>query len=503
MDEFVEDELLIDDEYSPIILADECAELKPIMIDFVTDYYKNQDKPMEEWLSAKLQKELPDCNHEEIMQMTNEIIGTLNIHEDNKKSLSKAIENGRSKESWFASTTQKAVSAMTLQETVKYLDGLDQTLKQCNDSLRFTLKTQAGIVSRNPNLDGFIAEQYHAQTFNMNAKASGSPYRAKVLEPNGKGYTKNSVDLAIVDGNGKIVKKYQSKYCKDAKATEQAFKRGDYRGQSGLVPDGQETQISRNVTNKIEAPDGTCSNPLTKSKAEQMRDEAQNGSWNELNWNEYATKDLATGIAKQAGSAALCSAAISVGFDIAQKVWNDEKIEVEDLVETALVSGADSGIKAAATGALTVGVKKGVLSVIPKGTPVSTLATIAYVGIENAKVMGEMASGELTFKEGVDKLEQTTVSSVAGIGSGIFGSLKGYAIGTAIAGPIGGAVVGFVGGIASSMAGSKAAEKVVEGVQKVRDKVVETVEEKFTGFVDSVCSVGSSVVNFVSSIFGF
>ncbi len=50
---------------------------------------------------------------------------------------------------------------------------------------------------------------------------------------------KNSVDLVIVDGEGKIVRKYQSKYFKDAKATEKAFKHGDYRGQRKLVPEGK------------------------------------------------------------------------------------------------------------------------------------------------------------------------------------------------------------------------------------------------------------------------
>lgn len=503
MGELVSDELLIDEAYKPIIKADECENLIPIITDFVSDYAKNQDKPIEEWLSNKLQKELPDCDYEEIMQITNEVVGTLKMHEDNKKSLSKAIENGRSKESWFASTTKKAVSAMSMQETIKYLDGLDQAVKQCNESLRFTVETQAGIVSRNPNLDGFIAEQYHAQTFNMNAKASGSPYRAKVLEPNGKGYNKNSVDLAIVDGDGVVVRRYQSKYCKDAKATESAFNKGDYRGQRGVVPDGQETQISRNVTNKIEAPDGTSSNPLTKSRAEQMRDEAQSGKWKDLNWNEYATKDLAVGIAKQAGSAALCSAALSVGFDIAQKAWNDEKIEVEDLVETALVTGTDSGIKAAATGALKVGVEKGVISVIPKGTPATALATIAYVGIENAKVMGEMASGELTLKEGVDKLEQTTVSSVAGLAAGTYGAVEGAAIGFSVGGPVGAAFGGFLGGTVAFMAGSKAGETVVKGVQKVRDKVVETAKETCSSIKSGFSSICEGIRSFASSIIGF
>ena len=108
------------------------------------------------------------------------------------------------------------------------------------ESLYKTITTQAGTISQNPRLDGFIAEQYHAQTFNMNAEATGSQYRAKVLEPTGNGYAKNSVDIVIVDGDGKVVRRYQSKYCKDAKATEQAFEHRDYRGQQKLVPEGQE-----------------------------------------------------------------------------------------------------------------------------------------------------------------------------------------------------------------------------------------------------------------------
>ena len=39
---------------------------------------------------------------------------------------------------------------------------------------------------------------------------------------------------------------------------------------------------------------------------------------------------------KQAGQAALMGAAVGVGFDIAQKVWNGEDIKGEELVETAL-----------------------------------------------------------------------------------------------------------------------------------------------------------------------
>lgn len=499
------DVLLLDEEFAPILVEGECEAVKPIIREFMECYAENKDKPVEEWLSQKMQEQLPDRKPEEILAMTNEIITTLEVDEANKISLVKAIENGRSKESWFASETQKATSAMSAQETAKYLAVLDDALHTANESLYRTITTQAGAISQNPRLDGFIAEQYHAQTFNLNAEATGSQYRAKVLEPNGNDYAKNSVDIVIVDANGKVVKRYQSKYCKDAKATEQAFEHGDYRGQQKLVPEGQQADIQKKSTTVIEAPDGTTSNPLSKSTAEQMRDEAQSGKWNELNWNEYKTKDIAIGIGKQAGYAALQGAAIGVGFDVAEKLWNGEEIKGEEVIETALVSGADFGVKAAAAGAIKVGVEKQIIKVIPKGTPASTIANIVFVAVEDAKVVGKMMTGELSLKEGIEKIEQTTVATAAGL----VAMGKGVAIGAtagAIFGPVGAAIGGFVGGTVGYMAGSKVGETVVKGAQKIRDGAVKVAKTIGSGIKSACNTVASGVKSFcsgVASFFGF
>lgn len=504
MNEKETDVLILDEEYKPILIEDECRELRSILTEFVKCYAANKDKPVEVWLSKKMHEQLPDRKPEEIIELTNEIITTLEMDEGNQVSLSEAISNGRSKESWFASTTHKAVSAMSAQEAAKYLETLDGALQTANESLYKTITTQAGTISQNPRLDGFIAEQYHAQTFNMNAEATGSQYRAKVLEPSENGYAKNSVDIVIVDGDGKVVRRYQSKYYKDAKATERAFERGDYRGQQKLVPEGQESEIQKKSTTVIEAPDGTTSNPLTKSRAEQMRDEAQSGNWNELNWNEYTTKDLAIGIGKQAGYAALQGAAIGVGFDVAQKLWNGEEIEAEEVVETALVSGADFGIKAAAAGALKVGVEKEIITVIPKGTPAGTIANIAYVAIEDAKVVGKMMSGELSFKEGVEKIEQTTVATVAGLATMGKGAAIGATVGT-VFGPVGMAIGGFVGGTIGYMAGSKVGETIVKGAQKIRDgatKIAKTVASSVKNVVSNVSNKIKRFCGGIASFFG-
>lgn len=494
--------LQIDEAFSPIIHEEECEELKPVLKTFVESYVQHKDEmTVEEWLPMEMAKNLPETNKNEIEEISKEIILSVRATEEKQMSLESAVSQGRSKESWFASEMKQATSTMSSQETAKYLQQMDDALLQANDSLYRTITTQAGNVSQNPNLDGFIAEQYHAQTFNMNAEAKGSKYRAKVLEPDGKGYAKNSVDLVIVDETGKTVRRYQSKYCKDADATAAAFAHGDYRGQRKLVPEGQENGIAGAI-DVIEAPDGVKSNPLSKKTAEQMRDEAQSGNWNELNWNEYQTKDLAIGIGKQAGYAALQGAAIGIGFDIAGKLWNGEVIDGEEVVETAIKTGSDFGIKAAAAGALKVGVEKEIVTVIPKGTPVGTIANISYVAVENVKVIGKMMEGEYTFKEGMEKMEQTTVATVAGLAGGAKGTAVGAAIG-AVFGPVGAAVGGFIGGTVGYMGGSKIGETVVKGVQKVRTAAREVIRNVKDTVVSVVQNTWDGIKSFVSGLFGW
>lgn len=493
--------LVLDEELAPKITLNEALNLKPIQKKFMENYLKNRDTmPVEKWLTEMLVNSLPDYSTDEVTRISTEMINTLQIQEEKKKSLQKAIHNGRSKESWFASETKTATSYMSMQEASQYLKNLDDALSSANEALNKTIYIQGGTgsVNQNPNLDGYIAEQYHTQQFNLKAAATGSPYRAKVLGPGDKGYSPNSVDIVIVDKNGHIVKRYQSKYCKDAASTLKAFADGDYRGQRKLVPQDQKTELEargKKVTDVITAPDGTSSVPLTKEQAKELQKEAQSGTWNELNWNEYEVKDLAVGIGKQAGQAAVMGAAIGVGVDIAQKVWNGEEIDGEELVETAITTGTDIGVKAAAAGALKVGVEKGIVMAIPKGTPASTITNIVHVAVENVKIAGEMASGELTAKEGIEKMQETTVSTVAGIAASTKGASIGAAIGSVL-GPVGSAVGGFIGGSVGYMAGSK----MGKAVTKIHQKVKNTAKEAIKSVAETARNIGSCVVEAAGNI---
>ena len=82
-----------------------------------------------------MQEQLPERSHEEIVAMVDEIVVTIKVSEEMKASLEKAIDSGRSKESWFASEAKKATSAMSTQEAAKYLTNLDMALQQANESL--------------------------------------------------------------------------------------------------------------------------------------------------------------------------------------------------------------------------------------------------------------------------------------------------------------------------------------------------------------------------------
>ena len=492
-----EEILLLEEPAIQGLTEKECQTLKPIIKDFVKTYAENKDIPVEHWLTPKLQLYFPEKSLKEIEGMTEEIVASLKVSEKKKASLIKAVKSGRTKESWFASEVEKATSGMSMNDVKSYLQDLDDAVKKANQTfLEETIYTNANTINQSYNLDGFIAEQYHAQSFNINAEAAGSPYRAKVLQPEGKGYSKNGVDLVIIDTRtGKIVKRYQAKYYKNAKATAEVFKKNHYPGQQKLVPSDQINDIDVKATDVIESPDGIKSNRLTKSRAEQMRDEAQSGNWNDLNWGEYKIKHLAQGIGRQAGYAAVQGAVIGAGLDLAQKVWDGEEIKGEEVVETALKSGADFGLKSAAAGAIKVGVEKDIIKVIPKGTPLSTISNIAFVTVENVKVIGKVATGELTASEGLEKMGQTTVSATAGLMAMGKGAAIGASVGTVL-GPVGIAVGGFIGGSIGYMAGSKVGTAVYEGAKKIAKRGKEFIKNVFNG----VKNFGSSIRSGISAL---
>lgn len=441
---------------------------------------RNPESSEKEWLKGCYQRELPEWEEEKIEKLAEETLSGIEEYDRNLNSAREAAKQGISSEKWLERRIKEASAGLSANEMGNYLSQVDAALEMGNAQMMRTVTTRSGEVSQCMNLDGFIAEQHHVNTFNANAALKGSKYEARVQVPEpGQTYGRNSFDTVIVDKTtGRIVQQYQVKYGATAQETIKLLKGGDYHNQRILVPPDQVAEVQAAFPNKTVTATmgseelGVFSGTLTKTRAKGLQIKVQDtGTIERLGYNEFETRDLMMHIGKNATQMGIQSALISTGFVLAANALSGEDTDPDALVETAFTTGADAGVKAAATGALKVCTEKGVISIIPPGTPAHWIANIACVGIEDAKILAKVAAGELTMAEGLDQMGRTSTSLVCGLGWGGAGMAVGAAALSWV--PIVGTFLGgAVGGMVGYMAGSSIGEAVYEGVKKVGSAAV-------------------------------
>lgn len=479
------------------ISQEDAVEASELIERFVRSYAKKDEEiSLSQWLGSELKKELPERTDKQISDMTNEIINSVQEFDDNLADLNEQSEKGVESSIWLSNKISEVSTGVSVINFGNYLNDIDNSLINANAQMMRTVTTSAGEISNCMNLDGFIAEQNAVNTFNMQAQLEGSKYVAEVKVPKlGETYGLNSFDTVIKDSNtGKIVHQYQFKFGKDAKSTINLLKDGNYNNQRFVVPADQVEEVRKAFPGKsVEAYMGGTdvvsvkSGTLTKEQAKKLQlDTQQKGVLPKNDWNSFNTKGLAINIGKNAGLAGLNAALVTTGFDLMAKKIQGEQIDGEKTIETALRTGADSGVKAATAGALKVVSEKGILSVIPQGTPASVITNIACVAIEDAKILAKVANGDITMAEALDMMGRTSVAMVYGIGWGA----TGMAIGAAalswipIAGPV---IGGIVGATVGYVAGSKFGSTLYSGLKKVGN-AVKTVASKVWSGVKTVAS---------------
>ena len=454
-----------------------------LITSFVSSWERHKhEKTPAVWLADEFRR-YPDLwtGEEEIVSTANEVVAGVEQANANKASLHAHLDAGKSKASWLAKKIEQGAAAAGVANVGDYAAGIDKTLKTANDQMLEAVSTQSGAVNRIPNLDGFIAEQHHADTFNLDAAAKGSPLRAEVLGSQGK----NSVDIVIKDGDGNIARQYQSKYGQDAEATRKLFEKGDYPEQERLVPSGQEGDIPGS-TDRLEA-DGVHSKPLTKDEAKLRQEQAQQEQEiRQYEWNDVNRIEIAKSIGKQA----LVGAAIACGFQgariLGRRVWNflrgkenpPASEDLREFFESSVKSAGHVGAQTAVSGAVLVAARSGWINLL-KYTPASTIAGIVHVGMENAKVLFKLAKGELNGEEALDALGNSTASTVGGLAGAV-------AVGSMFGGPVG----AVIGGVAGYMAGSKIGEAVYEGGKAIVKTAAKVVKGVVEGTVKVVKNVG-------------
>lgn len=468
--------------------------------------YKNKkDMPLDKWVENELKK-YPEFQNN-AKEEAKEIVKYSTLYTDTREKIEKRVKNGDKVEYATLNILKNGLNFEDTNRFNNYIKDIDKELEKANQLKLQTYLTQSGEINKNPQLHGFIAEEHHTNTFNIEAALKGSKYRAEMLQSNDK----NSVDIVIKDTTtGKIVRKYSSKYGQSAEETAKYFKKGDYRGQRKLVPSEQKDKIS-NSSDVIESPDGLKSRPLTRAEAKRIQKEIQerkkleNYEWEKLETHKIA-KYTAMQTVKTVLISSLLNAAVLLGQRAYETVIKGKKYSTEDFkndlkiwFNSSKVTATTIGIKTAINTAFVIVVRKGLIPILAKSTPVATLTAIVHVGMENAKTLYKMAKGEIGFREGLKEMKITTSSTIAGLALGAEGAAIGSAIGT-IFGPVGTAVGSFIGGVVGSMAGKEIVEKVVEGAKNVYNKAKEIVSEAYESIKETAVATIDNVSNAVSNL---
>ena len=517
---------------------------------------KSQDKKdLKTWLVFELQNELPNKKVEDIEKIATELIEGIEVYYTKKKEVEKyqslGITNGdyvgneilekvaneieeaeivdtkeviedmkeasnilsQYNEAMIYETAavkepQLVANVLSAKSVNNYVDTVNNAIDSANKTLMESITTKIGNINQNPNLDGFIFEEHHAGTFNIDATVKQKPYHAEALKPElGETYGKNSIDLVIED-TGKYVKKYSAKAYKNANETAKSFYDKmtgyKYKFQSKLVPTEQTSEIANSV-DKIKY-NNVESKGITKAEIKDIQNDLQSGNKKVDIFN--FKKDVNTiSISKQIGKQAMVNGtiglAIGMAANIGTKIIQGKEVEVEEVIETGIKTGESVGLSTAVAGGIKVAVEKEIIPAMSN----STIGAIAASSIDIIGTACKLGSGEISLGEAIKEVG-TSISSAY---SAIVSSSFGYTATIAVAGMVGlgtmgtvGTVIGtgvaLVAGAVCGTVGSKIGGAIANGVGTIAEKVVDKAVEVVKEGIDTVKNTANGVINKVQSI---
>ena len=527
---------------------------------------KSQDKKdLKTWLVSELQNELPNKKVEDIEKIATELITGIEIYYQKKKEVEKyqsvGITNGdyvgneilekvadeieeaeivdakeiiedmkevsnvlsQYNEAMIYETAaikepQLVANVLSVNSVNNYVDSVNTAIDNANKTMMESVTTKAGMINQNPNLDGFIFEEYHAGTFNIDAAVKQKSYHAEALKPElGETYGKNSIDL-IIEDTDKYVKKYSAKAYKNANESAKAFYDKvtgyKYKFQSKLVPTDQTGDIANSV-DKIKF-NNVESKGITKAEIKDIQKNLQSGNktGDILNFK----KDVNTiSISKQIGKQAMLNGTMGVGIGMAANIGvnliTGKEVEAEEVIEVGIKTGASMGMATAVAGGIRVAVEKKVIpTVFSRMLTNNTIGAIAAASMDIIGTAFKLGSGEISLGQAVKDVGS---SISAGYGA-IISSGIGFSGGMALATTIGLGTIGTVGtiltgglalaaGAVCGVVGSNIALKIANGLgkitEKVVDKAVDIVKSGVNKVKNTVSSAWSGVKSFIRKLF--
>ena len=382
--------------------------IKPILKDFMQSYVEKDDSISDkDWLKQKLTEKAVNMTQEALEKYTQELVGGVQSYSATLDSLNADTAQGKTAEAWLEEKVQESGKALPVDEVA----GIDSSLKGSNVRLLRELKAEEGRVNKVTAAEDIIAEQLCIDDFNNAAAEKGSRYEAAIdTSAAGSIYGRNLFDIVIKDKfTGKKLENYQVKYGNTIAETIDMIAASDSAGQKFIVPEEMVDAVQKALPGKeiLSRIGGSklvdvASSPISKALVQKcLNGELAAGAKQLM---EGDPKELIKSIAGNAVSSGVIASGLLGGLE---KLANNEPasdFKGKELIAQALMSGNSEGVKVAAAGALATCVQNGMMKAIPQNTPAIVVSSLASAGIENFKVLSEVADNKITMKEAMERL---------------------------------------------------------------------------------------------------
>lgn len=347
---------------------------------------------------------------------------------------------------------------------MEYVSAVDDAIKEVEENINNHKYRNLGI----NQLQGYVLEEWGAGTFNVDAVAADSAYKAEVLHSTAK----DSVDVLIKNG-GQDAAAYSAKsYADGAKsAIEQArlnpdTRRVSYQGQGRLVPADQlsdaqaeaHRQALRNqlirpevseayaetehkLTDTIKTDDGTKSRTATRKELEQIAKESKQQDFKASEHGVTAESAIrAKYLLKQALKPGYTAAAITVAVQLAPEIYKaiDYLIkhgeldiqQIKRMGTKGISAGAEGFLRGAVASSLKIMCDAGMLGEIFKGINPTVLGAVVALVMQTVKNSILVAAGKMSTQQmGAAFVDTVVVSGGYLLGfhiGGIIGQALGF-----------------------------------------------------------------------------
>lgn len=473
----------------------------PIFKDFLQSYLeKDVGTSDKDWLKNKLKQESLNLTDEALDQLSSELAGGVVSFNETLASIDNSRKQGQKAEVWLATKAEESTKNVTVDE----LQAVEGFLQGSNDRLLRSLKAAEQVKSIAKTSVEVVAEQILLDDFNRSSADSNARYEAAIDEASANSvYGRNFFDLVVKDKfTGKPLEHYQVMFGKTVQETIDMIAAADTAGQKFIVPKEMVEEVQKALPGRavLDRLGGSklinlASNPLSSKIIEKCLTGELPSVINQISSADSGT--LIKSIANNAVASGVLSSGMLDGLEkvVGKKVIND--FGGRELLEQALLSGNTEGIKVAASGALATCVNKGLVKALPANTPGIVVSGLASAGIENIKVLSQVASGKMTMPEALNRMGDMNLAMAYEFVWGKYAK-KVAALALNYIPVVGPIVSTLVSAGTLPLVGEKVRSLVFQGLKKVVP-VVKTVARKAYNTVKSVCSkVKNFVCNFLS-----